>query len=110
MKPYRQSIIRDLVERESITSQEQLRARLRERGIARLVDVRAADPAVLREAVGSGADALAAIPAHDVDVCRHPRCVRIASHRTKLGARGDQLIDDSVRGRLERLRRSLTTP
>src|ERR1700752_3779125 len=33
MKPYRQSVIRDLVERESITSQEQLRARLRERGI-----------------------------------------------------------------------------
>jgi hypothetical protein len=34
------------------------------------------------------------IPAHDVDVCRHTRCVRIASHRTKLGTRGDQLIDD----------------
>ena len=33
MKPYSQSIIRELVERESITSQEQLRARLRERGI-----------------------------------------------------------------------------
>jgi transcriptional regulator of arginine metabolism len=33
MKPYRQSIIKELVERESITSQEQLRARLRERGI-----------------------------------------------------------------------------
>lgn len=33
MKPYRQSIIRELVERESITSQGQLRARLRERGI-----------------------------------------------------------------------------
>src|SRR3954447_7995142 len=33
MKPYRQSIIRELVERESITSQEQLRSRLRERGI-----------------------------------------------------------------------------
>ena len=33
MKPYRQSVIRELVERESITSQEQLRARLRERGI-----------------------------------------------------------------------------
>lgn len=33
MKPYRQGIIRELVERESITSQEQLRARLRERGI-----------------------------------------------------------------------------
>jgi DNA polymerase-4 len=31
-------------------------ARLRERGIARLVDVRTADPAVLREAVGSQAD------------------------------------------------------
>jgi len=31
-------------------------ARLRERGIERLVDVRAADPAVLREAVGSQAD------------------------------------------------------
>ena len=31
---------------------------------------------------------------HDVDVCRHTRCVRIASHRTKLGTRGDQLIDD----------------
>jgi DNA polymerase-4 len=31
-------------------------SRLRERGIERLVDVRAADPAVLREAVGSGAD------------------------------------------------------
>ena len=30
--------------------------RLRERGITRLVDVRSADPAVLREAVGSGAD------------------------------------------------------
>jgi DNA polymerase-4 len=30
--------------------------RLRERGIERLVDVRTADPAVLREAVGSGAD------------------------------------------------------
>ena len=30
--------------------------RLRERGIERLVDVRAADPAILREAVGSGAD------------------------------------------------------
>lgn len=33
MKPYRQGIIRELVERESITSQEQLRARLRDRGI-----------------------------------------------------------------------------
>ena len=33
MKPYRQSIIRELVEREAITSQEQLRGRLRERGI-----------------------------------------------------------------------------
>jgi len=33
MKPYRQSIIRELIERESITSQEQLRSRLRERGI-----------------------------------------------------------------------------
>src|SRR4030095_7660491 len=33
MKPYRQSIIKELVERESITSQEQLRTRLRERGI-----------------------------------------------------------------------------
>jgi transcriptional regulator of arginine metabolism len=33
MKAYRQNIIRDLVERESITSQEQLRVRLRERGI-----------------------------------------------------------------------------
>ena len=33
MKPYRQSVIRELVERESITSQEQLRSRLRERGI-----------------------------------------------------------------------------
>jgi DNA polymerase-4 len=31
-------------------------ARLRERGIERLVDVRSADPAVLREAVGSSAD------------------------------------------------------
>jgi DNA polymerase-4 len=31
-------------------------ARLRERGIQKLVDVRTADPAVLREAVGSGAD------------------------------------------------------
>ncbi|HJR60078.1 MAG TPA: DNA polymerase IV [Vicinamibacterales bacterium] len=31
-------------------------ARLRERGIELLVDVRAADPAVLRDAVGSGAD------------------------------------------------------
>ena len=33
MKPYRQSIIRELVDREAITSQEQLRTRLRERGI-----------------------------------------------------------------------------
>ena len=33
MKPYRQSVIRELVERESITSQEQLRSRLHERGI-----------------------------------------------------------------------------
>jgi transcriptional regulator of arginine metabolism len=33
VKPYRQSLIKELVERESITSQEQLRARLRERGI-----------------------------------------------------------------------------
>src|SRR4029453_10682226 len=33
MKPYRQSIIKELVERESITSQEQLRARRRGRGI-----------------------------------------------------------------------------
>jgi transcriptional regulator of arginine metabolism len=33
MKPYRQSVIRELVDRESITSQEQLRARLRDRGI-----------------------------------------------------------------------------
>ncbi len=31
-------------------------ARLRERGITQLVDVRTADPAVIREAVGSGAD------------------------------------------------------
>jgi transcriptional regulator of arginine metabolism len=33
MKVYRQSIIRELVERETITSQEQLRARLHDRGI-----------------------------------------------------------------------------
>lgn len=33
MKVHRQAVIRELVERESITSQEQLRARLRERGI-----------------------------------------------------------------------------
>jgi transcriptional regulator of arginine metabolism len=33
MKPHRQSIIRELVERESIRSQEQLRMRLRDRGI-----------------------------------------------------------------------------
>ena len=33
MKAHRQSIVRELVERESITSQEQLRMRLRERGI-----------------------------------------------------------------------------
>lgn len=33
MKAYRQSIIRQLVDRESITSQEQLRTRLLERGI-----------------------------------------------------------------------------
>ena len=33
MKPHRQSVIRELVERESITSQEQLRTRLHERGI-----------------------------------------------------------------------------
>jgi transcriptional regulator of arginine metabolism len=33
MKAYRQSIVRQLVERESITSQEQLRTRLLERGI-----------------------------------------------------------------------------
>ena len=33
MKPHRQSVIRELVERESITSQEQLRTRLRDRGI-----------------------------------------------------------------------------
>jgi transcriptional regulator of arginine metabolism len=33
MKPHRQAIIRDLVERESITSQEQLRTRLHDRGI-----------------------------------------------------------------------------
>ena len=33
MKPHRQAIIRELVERESITSQEQLRGRLRDRGI-----------------------------------------------------------------------------
>lgn len=33
MKSYRQSIIRDLVERQAITSQEQLRTRLKERGI-----------------------------------------------------------------------------
>lgn len=34
MKAYRQSVVRELVEREPITSQEQLRMRLRERGIA----------------------------------------------------------------------------
>jgi transcriptional regulator of arginine metabolism len=33
MKIHRQSVIRELVERESITSQEQLRTRLREQGI-----------------------------------------------------------------------------
>jgi transcriptional regulator of arginine metabolism len=33
MKRQRQAVIRELVEREAITSQEQLRARLRERGI-----------------------------------------------------------------------------
>ena len=33
MKPHRQAVIRELVERESITTQEQLRARLRDRGI-----------------------------------------------------------------------------
>src|SRR5688500_15342198 len=33
MKAHRQAIVRDLVERESITSQEQLRMRLRERGV-----------------------------------------------------------------------------
>jgi hypothetical protein len=34
------------------------------------------------------------IPAHDVDVCRQTRCVRIASHRTTPGASSSQLIDD----------------
>jgi hypothetical protein len=34
------------------------------------------------------------IPPHDIDVGRQTRCVRIASHRTKLGARSSQLIDD----------------
>ena len=34
MKTHRQSLIRDLIDRESITSQEQLRLRLLERGIA----------------------------------------------------------------------------
>ena len=33
MKPYRQTVILELVERQAITSQEQLRERLRERGI-----------------------------------------------------------------------------
>jgi len=33
MKPYRQSVIRELVERESVTSQEQLRSRLKDSGI-----------------------------------------------------------------------------
>src|SRR5688572_15901998 len=33
MKLHRQSLIRELVDRESITSQEQLRARLKERGV-----------------------------------------------------------------------------
>jgi transcriptional regulator of arginine metabolism len=33
MKSYRQSIVLDLIDREAITSQEQLRERLRERGI-----------------------------------------------------------------------------
>jgi transcriptional regulator of arginine metabolism len=33
MKAYRQSVVRELLEREPITSQEQLRMRLRERGI-----------------------------------------------------------------------------
>jgi transcriptional regulator of arginine metabolism len=33
MKAHRQSIVRELVERESITSQEQLRMRLRDRGV-----------------------------------------------------------------------------
>jgi transcriptional regulator of arginine metabolism len=33
MKPQRQALIRELVEREAITSQEQLRSRLRDRGI-----------------------------------------------------------------------------
>lgn len=33
MKTYRQGIIRELVERETITSQEQLRARLHDRGV-----------------------------------------------------------------------------
>jgi transcriptional regulator of arginine metabolism len=34
MKSYRQSLVLDLVDREAITSQEQLRTRLREKGIA----------------------------------------------------------------------------
>jgi transcriptional regulator of arginine metabolism len=33
MKPHRQAVIRELVDREAITSQEQLRARLHDRGI-----------------------------------------------------------------------------
>jgi DNA polymerase-4 len=42
-------------------------ARLRERGITRLVDVRAADPSVLREAVGSLADWLLRLSRGDDD-------------------------------------------
>lgn len=34
------------------------------------------------------------IPRHDLDACRQTRCVRIASHGTKPGTRGGQLIDD----------------
>ena len=34
MKPYRQALILELIEREAITSQEGLRARLRQRGVA----------------------------------------------------------------------------
>jgi len=79
--------------------------RLRERGIARLVDVRTADPAALRAAVGSMTDWLLRL-AHGQDdrpVTPHRAAKSSSSERTY----AEDLTDlDHIRGEIESMARS----
>ena len=84
-------------------------ARLRERGIERLVDVRAADPAVLREAVGSQTDWLRQLAEGRDDrrgrteprdeVVRHREHVREGSDQPRRDPRDDRRDGARRRGR-----------